>query len=327
MSKGVLKLRMILPKFITYDGFLDKTYDVDQTEIDDVDRFLVITEVANTFFLARLIKKNVLIDMYVYSWDHACKHVTMSKRASRYLVWSEGIAEDLVELQGIDRERIKVVGATQLSFVKQYLENNDNRTPVPRPNNYVYYGCGIGYEALATVEAALIEKVADALERVAPDVTLLVRPYPMLKSNRHLEKIAQRTNVQLDQKYRVNQKGRSLRDCDIFEKLRLQEHALAFLHCGTTMGLEGAYLDTPVLFLDLENLGGGRGERQFRQFVHQYHNEKYMIHDSINCVRTESELENALRLAVARDDQLLAYNRHIRRGIELRDLENIDLVS
>jgi hypothetical protein len=121
----------------------------------------------------------------------------------------------------------------------------------------VYYGCGVGAIEMARQEARLIGFLAETLQQVAPDVTLLVRPYPMLAETEFFRALRERPNVRFDEDYRQGRKDRSLTREAIFERLNLQEHALAFVHCGTTMGLEGAYFEAPVLFLDLDDIDYG----------------------------------------------------------------------
>jgi hypothetical protein len=255
-----LRLRLRLPSLMSFDFLLDRLAGSDTTPVEDIDRFLVITELSSPRFLSTLLRAGKPVDAYVYSWDHACKHATFSKRIDRWLVWHEGIADDLVELQGLPRERIHVVGATQLAYIHEYLSRAEPREQ-RHPGRYVYYGCGVGAIEMARQEARLIEFLAETLQQVAPDLTLLVRPYPMLADTEFFRALRQRSNVRFDEDYRQGRKDRSLTREAIFERLNLQEHALAFVHCGTTMGLEGAYFEAPVVFLDLDDFDYGCRDR------------------------------------------------------------------
>jgi hypothetical protein len=174
-----LRLRLRLPSLMSFDFLLDRLAGSDTTPVEDIDRFLVITELSSPRFLSTVLRAGKPVDAYVYSWDHACKHATFSKRIDRWLVWHEGIADDLVKLQGLPRERIDIVGATQLAYIHEYLSRPELRER-RYPGRYVYYGCGVGAIEMARQEARLIGFLAETLQAVAPDVTLLVRPYPML---------------------------------------------------------------------------------------------------------------------------------------------------
>jgi hypothetical protein len=321
-----LRLRMALPRFMTFDFLLDRLKGSDCTEVADIDRFLIITELTSAAFLARVLDAGKPVDAYVYSWDHACKHASFSRRVDRWFVWNAGIAQDLVQLQGIEAGRIHICGATQLAYINEYLYSPDRRPgTVDKP--YVYYGCGVGHVGMARQEARLIALVADELYAVDPGVLLVVRPYPMLAETSFFQDLRRKPNVVFDEGYRESRSDRSLRRNDIFSRLEMQDRARAFVHCGTTMGLEGAYLRSPMIFLDLEDFdyGVAPGDSQhLRKFIHQYHNEKYMLLDGHrNVVRKVGELRQVLRDILRSPGDFLSYSREIEAGMKLRSLEEI----
>jgi hypothetical protein len=321
-----LRLRLVLPKLMSFDFMLDRLAGSDTTPVDDIDRFLVITELSSARFLSRVLQAGKPVDAYVYSWDHACKHATFSKRIDRWLVWHEGIAEDLIELQGLPRERIEVVGATQLSYIHEYLSRPGLRER-RYPGHYVYYGCGVGAIEMARQEARLIGFLAETLREVAPDVTLLVRPYPMLADTDFFRSLRDRPNVRFDEDYRRGRKDRSLTRDAIFERLNLQEHSLAFIHCGTTMGLEGAYFAAPVLFLAPEDLDYGVPQSSFMhlsKFIRQYHNERYMLDPTFpNVVTRSDDLQETLATVLGEPSRARAYNASLSQRLPLKALPEI----
>lgn len=321
-----LRLRLTLPSFMSFDFLLDRLAGSDTTPVEDIDRFLVITELSSPRFLSTVLQAGKPVDAYVYSWDHACKHATFSKRIDRWLVWHEGIAEDLVELQGLPRERIEVVGATQLSYIHEYLSRPELRER-RYTGRYVYYGCGVGALEMARQEARLIRFLAETLQEVTPDVTLLVRPYPMLADTDFFRALRERPNVRFDEDYRRGRKDRSLTRDAIFERLNLQEHALAFVHCGTTMGLEGAYFETPVLFLALEDLDYAVPASSFMhlsKFIRQYHNERYMLDPTFpNVVTRCADLEATLAAVLREPSVYPSYNASLTRRLPLKALPEI----
>jgi hypothetical protein len=326
LAAARLRLRMRLPSLVSFDALLDRLAGSDTTHVEDIDRFLVITELSSPAFLARALTAGKPVDAYVYSWDHACKHVTFSTRIDRWLVWHEDIANDLVTLQGLRRERIEVVGATQLAYIHEYLARPELRRRRVE-ERYVYYGCGVGHIEMARQEARLIGFLADTLRAIDPDLPLVVRPYPMLAETEFFRSVRARPNVRFDEEYRAERKDRSLTRDAIFERLNLQEHATAFVHCGTTMGLEGAYFDVPVLFLDLRDFDYGLPaghHMHLGRFIHQYHNERYMILEEFPNVVTRSDaLRDVLAAVFAYPRQHIAYNRAIAGKMSLEGLEAI----
>jgi hypothetical protein len=321
-----LRVRLAMPNLITFDFFLDRLKSADRTSLDSIDRFLVITELTSPEFLARLLAERRRVDAYVYSWDHPCKHARVSKRIDRWFVWHEGIREDMVQLQGVAASRVNVIGATQLAYVRDYLMSTQSRAPILE-GRYIYYGCGVGHPAMARQEARLIEALADALARVDPTMRLVVRPYPFLSELDAFKALRARENVTFDSAYLENRKDHSLSKDAIFSRLNLQEHAVAFIHCGTTMGLEGAYFETPVIFLAMTDLEYGVSESELMhiaKFIGQYHNEKYMILQGFpNVVRSVKDLEPVLAGVLSGPRNFLDYNRAIASRMTLRTMTEI----
>jgi hypothetical protein len=180
---------------------------------------------------------------------------------------------------------------------------------------------------MARQEARLIGFLAETLREVAPDVTLLVRPYPMLADTDFFRALRDRPNVRFDEDYRRGRKDRSLTRDAIFERLNLQEHSLAFVHCGTTMGLEGAYFDAPVLILDLDDIDYGLPAGAFmhlRGFIHQYQNEKYLLlRDFPNTIGSAAQLRDVLAALLGDPAPYRAYNRRIAGGLQPKPLDEI----
>jgi hypothetical protein len=325
-GKFYLKIREWLPGGMPVDSVLPWLDGMDATPLDDVDAFLHITQIGALPFLRRAMVSGKPNAAYIYSWDHPCKHTTIPRRGLRaYFTWNRGINEDMTTLQDIKPGLLHIVGATQLAPLKQYLE-----TPAARarlvPYDYVYYGCGTGQDDLVRQEVRVIQQLAVALRETAPATTLLVRPYPLLADWSVYDPLKQESNVRFDW-YREAGQGRSLTPAQIFEKYNKLEHARAFVHLGTTLGWEACYFDHPVLFLDWEEtaprVSTGAG-LNLRQFVHQYHNERYMILDGFpNVVRDRANLVSALRGALEQPAAWLAYNRAVAAVTPLRSLEEI----
>jgi hypothetical protein len=241
-------------------------------------------------------------------------------------VWHDGIAEDLVRLQGIARERIHSVGSTQLACIHEYLQQPALRRR-RMPGRYLYYGCGVGHAGMARQEAGVIGLVADALAAVAPDALLLVRPYPMLADIDCFRALRERPNVRFDEDYRQGRRDRSLTREDIFRRLNLQEHAAGFLHCGTTMGLEGAYLGEPSLFLDLQDAAAvlpRAHPMSLHRFVHQYQNERYMLLDGYpNVITRSADLAGRLGALLQDPAPFRAYGEALASRMRLHGLAEV----
>ena len=290
-AKAKLLRRMALPELVSYDAYLNGIDFAGKTEIEDIDRFVFFTDIYDGAFLARVMQSGKPLNIYVYSWDHPCKHTRYTKRAN-YLVWSEGMATDLVELQGIARNRIRVLGANQFGYIERYQAQQGLPYPRPFEGRYVYFGCAIGIPGLVERELDVVRLLAKALAKSCPDWSLVVRPYPVLKEWHHYEKLREIGNIVLDDSFRS--KDRSIGDAQILDKFRAIESAEAFFHLGTTLGLEAAHTPTPSFLIDLEYFAKEKNVNDLTiyHFVHQYQNDTYLNNVAgANVVRKEADLE------------------------------------
>ncbi|MCH6257908.1 hypothetical protein MLD52_15220 [Puniceicoccaceae bacterium K14] len=319
-----LQWRMRLPNFFHIERLHKLSANIDQTPIEDIDAFLFITEICNDFFLAKVLKTKTPAYAYVYSWDHPCKHTNLPRNLTGYFTWNSQIAEDLHELLDIPTEKIISTGATQLSYIADYLnteKTNENES------NYIIFGCSVGYPEFVTQEVKLISKIANILKKVSPSTKLIVRPYPFLGNWKFYDALREHSNIEFDDEYRKGKKDKSLTNKDIWEKLHLMDNALAFLHTGTTLGLECCYLNCPSLFIDLEDFNYGVDHSHplhLSKFIHQYQLDKYLNLDSYpNTIRKTEDLEPHLKEVTSNPSPYLPYNNFVASNTPLRKLEDI----
>lgn len=267
-AKIVLHFKKLLPNFITYDLYLSRLTYKNGTDISGIDKFIAFTEIYDDYLFARLLKEKKPLTVYVYSWDHPCKHVRFSNQVN-YLVWNDGMAADLQQLQGIDNENIKILGASQLGYIAEFLKS----TP-PKPEQpYFFFGCGIGIENLVPEEIKIIETLSDSIQEIYPNHKLFVRPYPNLKNWAIYEQLLKKANIELDNSYK--QSDLSVSDADIMIKFNKINGAKAFFHLGTTLGLEACFTKCPSFLLDIHYEQNRKSA--LHHFIHQYQNEKYLI--------------------------------------------------
>ncbi|WP_159475687.1 hypothetical protein [Dyadobacter sp. 3J3] len=279
IQSSLLSLSKITPQIISYDQFLDLVSELKKSFLidTDIDMFLCFTEISNDFIFAKIIQENKPVWTYVYSWDHACKMKTFSKRTN-YLVWNEGIKEDLIKLQHIKAEKIKIWGATQFAPIEKFISHEANRTEkLPYNFQYIYFGFATGYNALARQEVKYCHQIATHLKTILPDWKLVIRPYPFQKNKNIYASLTTLPNVIFEES--------TLSD-DKFLKIK---HAKAFLHFGTTMGYEAIYFDTPSYLLDIADQ---KKDPLLHGFVHQYQNDKYLNTSDSLVIKSYDELIN-----------------------------------
>ncbi len=278
-----------LPKIIPYDFYLDRLQYKSATDLADIEQFVAFTAIADDFLQARLLREKYPVKVYVYSWDHPCKHTCFSTRA-RYVCWNEPLRQDIIELQNIAPQNVTVVGASQFAYIDEY---NKVKNSLSRTFNfdYVYMGCAIGAADLVADEVAVAESVSEVLEQTHPTWKLVVRPYPVQANWKLYEKLRNRPNVVMDDGFRTL--DLSVKDNHILEKFEKIANSKAFFHLGTTMGLEACFTATPSFILDY-----GYTEKEglsLYNFIHQFQNDKHLIDLAPqNAVKSEAELVGVL---------------------------------
>lgn len=259
-----------LPKFISYDFYLNLLQTTQKTALHDIDQFIFFTPIADDYFLARLLRENYPVKVYVYSWDHPCKHTCFSQRV-HYLIGNKQLQKLLSRLQKLPLNKISITGLSQLSYLHLYQSNPTLPTP-SYPLPYFYFGCAIGIPELVIDEVDLIQAMAVLLQTERPGMVLMVRPYPFLTDPRPYQKLRMLPNVVMDDHYRSSDSAIS--ESDILDKLHKLKHAVAFFHCGTTMGLEACLLDTPSFLVAPEPTPANR--LSLYNFAHQYQNAEFL---------------------------------------------------
>ncbi len=324
--RAFLALSRRLPKWFSFDALAWRLAPLARVDMGGLEAVLMITEICDPATLGLVLRQGKKTAAYVYSWDHAPKHKRMSRKLDWYFTWSAAVGEDLTELQGVPPSRIRPVGSTQLVYVDDYLKD----APARRRQiayDYVYYGCATGSPKFVRQEVKLMLWLAGALREVAPELKLLVRPYPFLTDWSLYAPLRGMANVAFDDAYFKDATNRSLTPAMIVEKFNHLEHARAFVHLGTTLGFECAYFDTPMLFLAPEDFDFGlvrNDPMHLLNFFGQYHLEKYLrLTRYSNVVTKRAALRAALEAAVQSPRSMLAYNEEIRAVTPLRTMPEI----
>lgn len=313
-AQSIISIQQKLPHFYAYDTYLQSIKYSGKTDLSGIDKMIVFTEIYDDFLYARLLREQFTMYTYVYSWDHACKHVRFSKKV-RYLVWNQGIAEDLKLLQQIPESNITIFGSTQLCYIEQF--KSQPKSPKPE-HTYFYYGCGIGLSSMVEQEIEVIEILSDCIMSVNPDAVLLVRPYPNFNNWDMYKRLLAKSNIQLDDSYK--QADLSIKDNDIQHKFNTIQNADAFFHVGTTLGLEACFTDTPSFLLDISTASDYK--IGLYQFVHQYQNEKYLVKNNTeNVIKSKQQLLHTLQDITS--PIYYKFNTHIAEQFEVKSFEQL----
>lgn len=286
----ILSWVQALPKVLGYDTFLNRLRITRKTHLEDIDHFLLFTSIADDYLLARLIRERRTFDIYVYSWDHPCKNPKFTKRG-RYVCWSEATKEDVVALQKIQPERVRVVGSSQFGYIHEYLSQKHILTPT-YSFPYLYFGCAVGITELAKEEVAIIKQVHEVLVQSGSPLKLVVRPYPVMRDWSVYDELRLLPTIVMDDRFRTG--DLSVSNQAILEKFEKIHFAKAFFHLGTTMGLEACFTDTPSFILDF-GYTSTQGLSIYN-FIHQYQNDRYLTQpEGSNHIRSLQALREVIQ--------------------------------
>ena len=317
----ILELSKRLPKIVSYDRFIQNLQITRETHIADIDRFVFFTAISNDYFLSRLIDENRRVSVYVYSWDHPCKHTCFSKRVD-YLCWSNEIKIDLVNLQNIPTDRISVVGPSQFSYIYSYRTTELQFNPYPF--EYIYFGCAIGIADLVPSEIAVIKTLSVSLAKVRPDWKLLLRPYPVLTNWQLYEPLRNLPNIVFDEHFK--NKDSSVSESEILRKYDTLDHAQAFFHMGTTMGLEACLTNTVSFIIDFGYTS--KSGLSLFNFIHQYQNDRHLIDLSPqNVISSDEHFRQVLNQL--HDPEYSSLNKKIEQQYQIKSFKSFanDLIE
>jgi hypothetical protein len=310
-----------MPRWMSYDQYLDWLSYSPSTPVGDIETFLCFTEIYDDYFFRHLIEARKKLFVYVYSWDHPCKMVRFSKRVYQYLVWNEGLKEDMTDLQGIDAGRVKVVGSSQLAYIKEFRQVEDEYQK-PYAFEYVYFGCATGTPQLVRQEVKIIMQLADVMAEHFPQLKLVVRPYPFLSSWDVYADLRGKKNIYYDEDYRGKDTASALSREHIFEKFAKIKFARAFVHIGTTMGFEATYFNTPVLMVNFDT--SEKGSLSLQGFIHQYQNDKYLMPEGYpNVLSDKVDFLEKLTSLWNAPESFLTYNRQVVGKTRLKNFQEI----
>ena len=297
-------------------------------DLRDVDAFLFLTNVDRDLQTLKLwaaaMETGKPTALYVTSWDHSSNARLRWGGFQRYFVWARAMERDLWEDHNVYPTACRQVGASLFSLLERFL-----REPLSRPiqEPYVLFACALGNERLARRELELASELAEALRRRWPSWKLVVRAYPMAKLGTLLEDICSQPNVHVDARFLECHKDRRLDPEEIEEKYQWLKHCELFVHVGTTLGLECAYLDRPqVLWVDpLAEREGGLSRTALNPHIVRYLRAGAWPYEVSSAEEIEGILENLATLK----ETFAAHNRELARISPLRNIEAIagDLAS
>lgn len=313
-QKLKVSIQVWLPDLLGFDEYIN-AIDINLENLEGITRVLSFTDINNENLIANILRKNIPLYTYVHSWDHLAKFRRFSKTQIHYITWSSALSKDMELTHDISREHTSTLAASQYTFIEKYMQLESK----PGKENIFYYVASFGYPKLVEQELLIVSAIAKVLSRIDPSIRLVFRPYPVLKDWAPYEKLKNISNIEFDN-FEKHQ-GILLTDSDLDHKIEMIQRSIAVLHCGTTIGLEASYFDTPVIYLCPKDIDYQISMKNLNHIFHswsQFHLKRYyQLPSHRNVVTSISALEDLMRLTIKNPEALLDYNR------ELRDISPI----
>ena len=309
-QKIKVTLQVWLPDLVSFDQYIN-AIDINIEDLEGITRVLSFTDINNENMIANILRKKIPLYTYVHSWDHLAKFRRFSREQIHYITWSSALSKDMELTHGISKERTSTLAASQYTFIDKYFPLKSK----PGKENFFYYVASFGYPKLVKQELLIVKAIAKTLGRIDPSIKLVFRPYPVLKDWAPYEILKNIENIEFDDFEK--HEGILLKNSDMDHKIDMIQKSIAVLHCGTTIGLEASYFDTPVIYLCPEDIDYRLSMKDLNHIFHawnQFHLKRYyQLPNYKNVVTRIGDLEHLMQYAITNPEALLDYNRELRK--------------
>jgi hypothetical protein len=191
-----------------------------------------------------------------------------------YLVWSEAMKCELLRLYPrVPSTRVTVTGTPQFDFHRKAQCRWPRERTVAAlklPPNARYFVYAASHERLAPEEPTLVQSVAQVLKAhdELKDAWLIVRLHP-LDDGRRWEKLRGLPRTRVERAWGTRPTGEGWTASTFDDQARLVSlllHADACLNVASTMTLDAAIVDRPVICLELSDEPGAPREIMYSEY-------------------------------------------------------------
>jgi hypothetical protein len=282
-----------------YTDVLERTYRHSHEYSAELDGYKALVFMPTSIQDKRVIfearNRGIRVCCWLYSWDNALKDNEFLTDADRYLVWNEETREDLCRVHGIAPERTEIVGAVQMDD----LRNMDLSTVGKEPRPTVLYACCAGLPFHVEQEVELILHIRRILDDVNPECVLQIRPYPFRKEIDVYARIRKAPGIDVLDFGDVLEERIVISREDAIMRMHQIQRAWCFINLGSTIGLEAAYTDTPILQLAYTLPTTLPDHEDIRHAMKNEHLKYLVLPQCPNTIHDPAALRDALKVILA----------------------------
>lgn len=242
-------LRLLFLDRFDYNTYIDLINPKFVNNAYDIDQFIFLSDISSDVLLKYAIINNKKVSILVYSWDHIYKFTKFTRNAY-YFVWNNTLGNDLTRYWGVPESKISYL--PPISFTSLFLFNNNSnyRTPFSQyPNcSYILYCFSTGIDSLVDQEIELVIQISNYLYLNYPNISLKVRPYPILNSWEKYKILDGISNIEILFNNKLSD------EYDKVEKYIQIFNSLMVLHSGSTIGIESILIGKNAFMLNTKNV-------------------------------------------------------------------------
>jgi hypothetical protein len=249
---------------------------------------------------------------FIFSWDNLTSQGRILPPYDHYLVWNESLRDQLLALYGrVDPAHVHVTGTPQFDFYARPEFHDDRETfcaavgaDPARP--IVLYSTGMANHMPG--EEIIVERIADMLARMADRPQLLVRVYAKDRTGRFDALKDRRRDVLFPP---IPWEPAHLTPLPEDARLltNMLFHAAAGINVASTVSLELCMFDKPVLNVGYNPPGDVPVPVDYVRYYDYDHYRPVVASGAVELARSEAQLEDMLRAALANPGRLAAERR------------------
>ena len=251
---------------------------------------------------------------HISSFDNVTSrgYLAQLKLFDHYLVWQENMAAELKQFYQISAHQLAITGTPQFDFhVRPQFRWSRERTLAalnldPRRPYFVY---GANHDRVTPTEPEVVHHIVSEISRETPfrHHQWLVRPHPM-DNYRRWDALGRRApQVVLNVPWSHGERARFWATPTV-EQLALLgnvlRHADAVMTMGSTLALDSAVVDTPVVCIGFHPDAGSFEAKAYHANHFQHHYRPIMASKAVPLAASIGELKRHLEAAIRDRDAL-----------------------
>jgi hypothetical protein len=209
----------------------------------------------------------------------------------------------------------------QIDYLKRFKSSNvDIRERLFNLNSskYILYPCSRGNFYYSVQEIELVSEMAKVIRKLDKNLKLVVRTYPNIEDASIMDGLRPYDNIIINDNFGIPQDRLYMSDADLEFKCQLIKNAAIVINFGTTMTLEAAYFDVPILQLNFDiYVPGMPGGWRLKNALGGDHIQKYVLMNGFpNVINSLDSLEYTIKDALENPEKYLTYTRAVRKFVD-----------